>query len=444
MKGEQEVLDSPSILSRRQAVTIAVIVAVLTGGLLLGPQSESTARAQDRAVHKRQESAWTPGAATDAIQPAVPIEVPVVPAQERAPSYTALSDLGAPWPEDGDAAAYTFVQLSDTHVGREDDGAMFARAVDAINALQPQPRFVIITGDLTEGFMVAEVAEFKATLARLKAPVHVVPGNHDEGFDPRGRAIRFFNLHFPADRTPYRFDEGGVAYIGIDSQLFNARRKSKEAADYADVQWAQMERLLEGAKADGKRIVMFHHIPFYPSWEPHRAARPMWKSQHREAYRGLLARFGVEAELTGHFHRDEFYMDQGTYLLNAPPISQKFGRRPSFRLFRVSEVGLTYRQVYFAHDAAGSMSYQLDLQHVSDAARQAWLVSLPSYDLRLLWQRRQAYDEDADPWFAVMDRESWRTFALAPLDFHEADRRSYTAELGAADRMRRQKKRGSN
>ena len=43
-----------------------------------------------------------------------------------------------------------------------------------------------------------------------------------------------------------------------------------------------------------------------------------------------------------------------------------------------------------------------------------------------------------------MDRESWRTFALAPLDFHEADRRSYTAELGAADRMRRQKKRGSN
>ena len=53
------------------------------------------------------------------------------------------------------ASEFYFVQLSDTHWGFEgakanpDAKGTLGKAIDAVNALDPQPDFVIFTGDLT-------------------------------------------------------------------------------------------------------------------------------------------------------------------------------------------------------------------------------------------------------------------------------------------------------
>src|SRR6187399_2953776 len=79
-------------------------------------------------------------------------------------------------------------QLSDPHVrpagtlyqGVVDANAALAAAVAQLNALDPQPDLVLLTGDVTEAGTVAEYAAARAILAPLRAPLRVIPGNHDE------------------------------------------------------------------------------------------------------------------------------------------------------------------------------------------------------------------------------------------------------------------------
>ena len=420
-----------------------ILLALLIIGAFVLPEHAPEVQAQDRAsaLGKASRVASPRGAGAPLRPSPTPIAEPSSePIGAGAPRFSSLARADAGWPEDGLETRFTFVQISDTHVGRDNDAHAFQAAVAHINALEPRPAFAIITGDLTDGFMVNEVAEFKRIVSTLEIPVRVVPGNHDEGFDPNSRAIRFYNAHFPKDETPYRFDHGEVAFIGLDSQLFNARSASPEAASFARTQWEELVALLDGAYADHKRIVLFHHIPFYPSWQPHRPIKAMWKARHRDAYRELLARYEVEAELTGHFHRDELYVERDTLLLNAPPISQKFGRRSSYRVFRVTDKGLSFRQIYFLDEAPADLSYQVDLHSIDVAAHRNWLSAMPERDMHQMWRRRQAFDDNAEAWWAVMDREQWRTFLSAPLDFEPPKERLFANAHVAKRKMRESKK----
>lgn len=78
-------------------------------------------------------------------------------------------------------------QITDCHVGEAgappqkgfDTGADLARAVEAVNALDPQPDLVILTGDVVDKRSLAEYRHAADRLRPLKAPLIVIPGNHD-------------------------------------------------------------------------------------------------------------------------------------------------------------------------------------------------------------------------------------------------------------------------
>ena len=79
-------------------------------------------------------------------------------------------------------------QISDLHFlpkgmlgfGRIDVAGCLERAIDHLNALQPRPDAVLITGDLTNGSGANVWAELLGMLARLTAPIYPLPGNHDD------------------------------------------------------------------------------------------------------------------------------------------------------------------------------------------------------------------------------------------------------------------------
>ena len=64
--------------------------------------------------------------------------------------------------------------------GVVDANAALAAAVAQLNALDPQPDLVLLTGDVAEAGTAAEYAAARAILAPLRAPLRVIPGNHDE------------------------------------------------------------------------------------------------------------------------------------------------------------------------------------------------------------------------------------------------------------------------
>ena len=126
----------------------------------------------------------------------------------------------------------------------------------------------------------------------------------------------------------------------------------------------------------------------------------------------------MEATLTGHLHRDETYLEDKTWMLNAPPISLKYEREPSYRLFRVTEDGLMFRQVYLTEEGS-SLSYQLDLHE-----RSAEDMNQSVAALQTLWGYRSAGDVGTDRLFQQLNVSQFTRFLRAPFSLQPSDSRT--------------------
>ena len=76
------------------------------------------------------------------------------------------------------------VQISDSHIGftrpaNADVLGTLNATIDPINALPQQPAFVMHTGDVTHLSKAEQFDTAKSALGRLKAPLFVIPGEHD-------------------------------------------------------------------------------------------------------------------------------------------------------------------------------------------------------------------------------------------------------------------------
>src|ERR687888_1749071 len=79
---------------------------------------------------------------------------------------------------------FLLAQLSDPHIGAEwadgDPVARFAAAVESVRTAAPQPDAVLVSGDLADNATDAEYEQVRELLAPLRAPLYVLPGNHDD------------------------------------------------------------------------------------------------------------------------------------------------------------------------------------------------------------------------------------------------------------------------
>src|SRR5512142_3334304 len=98
---------------------------------------------------------------------------------------------------------FTFVQLSDTHVGsgppvNPGGTAAFERAVEVVNRLRTPPELILFTGDLTHdseepGEPERRMRTFQRIADRLRVKDRrVVPGEHDAGLDGGARFREVF------------------------------------------------------------------------------------------------------------------------------------------------------------------------------------------------------------------------------------------------------------
>src|ERR1700758_2588071 len=106
-------------------------------------------------------------------------------------------------------------QISDLHIkppgtlayGRVDTAQALARCIATLNALDPAPDFVVISGDLADTPNVEEYDHLKRLLAPLKLPFAGIPGNHD--------SRELLRAAFPD--APYAFSLGALnQMIAVD------------------------------------------------------------------------------------------------------------------------------------------------------------------------------------------------------------------------------------
>lgn len=176
------------------------------------------------------------------------------------------------------------------------------------------PDHVVMTGDIVNIGLPAEIALAKDWLATLGAPEEVsfTPGNHDayvadatklvhEVFAPwtNGEAAGETSPGFP-----YLRRRAGVALIGLDSGVPTAPFVA--SGRLGGAQLAALGALLDQTKAEGlARVVFLHHPPHVGG------ARILRGLDDAAAFEAVIARHGAELVLHGHNHRPSVAMIAG-------------------------------------------------------------------------------------------------------------------------------------
>ncbi|WP_292963293.1 metallophosphoesterase family protein [Novosphingobium sp. UBA1939] len=197
------------------------------------------------------------------------------------------------------AAAFSFVQISDTHIGfskaaNPDPLASLRQTIARIRALPRQPDFVLHTGDVTHLATAAQFDTAQQLLSEIGVPVFAVPGEHDmvDGADPRA-----FNAHFGKGIVGdgwFSFDRHGVHFIGlVNAALLGA--SGQGTLGRAQLDWLKAD--LAGLSASTPVVLMSHFPlwPLYPDWG--------WGTADAEEAFSLLRRFGSVTALNGHIHQ---------------------------------------------------------------------------------------------------------------------------------------------
>ncbi|BDG09509.1 metallophosphoesterase family protein [Anaeromyxobacter paludicola] len=196
-------------------------------------------------------------------------------------------------------APFTFVQLSDPHVGfsgppNPTGTQAFERAVAEINALPQRPDLVLFTGDLSHesekpGEHAARMARFREIAGRLRVPaMHAVPGEHDAGLDGGALFRSFFG------ETSYSFDHKGVHFVALDNVSRAKPEVGPERRDWLRRDLARFPRTAP--------IVVFTHRPLFdlrPDWE--------WFTRDGDQVMALLEPFENVTVLYGHIHREDVH-----------------------------------------------------------------------------------------------------------------------------------------
>ena len=197
------------------------------------------------------------------------------------------------------AADFTFVQISDSHIGfnkpaNPNVAATFRETIARINAQPKAPDFILHTGDLTH---LSEAAEFDDLQQMLKdcktKQVFYVPGEHDVLSDNGAQYLERFGKGTKGSGW-YSFDQKGVHFIGLVN-VATIKEGGLGVLGQEQLDWLQKD--LAGL-SKSTPIVVFAHIPLwtiYPQWG--------WGTDDSALALAMLKPFGSVTVLNGHIHQ---------------------------------------------------------------------------------------------------------------------------------------------
>lgn len=208
--------------------------------------------------------------------------------------------LAAGQRERGAAAAdFSFVQISDTHVGAHTPAnpnvvSTFEQAIQRINALPQRPAFVVHTGDHVHLSKPQEFDTARQLVGTIKVDrIFHLPGEHDVFLD-QGKRYRQLFAKGTRGNGYWSFDLHGVHFIGLvnDSGLVGKGQGTLGAA--------QLEFVRKDLAAVSSQtpLVLFSHVPLLPVYVPWG-----WATSDSAALLALVKRFSSVMALNGHIHQ---------------------------------------------------------------------------------------------------------------------------------------------
>ncbi len=196
------------------------------------------------------------------------------------------------------AGGFSFVQISDSHIGfhnppNPDTPATLTAAIAEVNRTKGNSGLMIHTGDVSHLSADAQFDTAHRIIQGAGLETHFVPGEHDVLID-NGRG--FFARFDKAASTGgwYSFDQGGVHFVGLNN-VQDLKAGGMGALGMTQLEW--LERDLAHRSAS-QPIVVFAHIPLWVVYE-----KWGWGTSDGAQALSYLRRFGSVTVLNGHIHQ---------------------------------------------------------------------------------------------------------------------------------------------
>ena len=196
-------------------------------------------------------------------------------------------------------AGFTFLQMSDSHIGFDkaanpDALATLREAVAKVKAMPTKPGFIIHTGDITHLSKPAEFDNADKVFSETGLQMHWVPGEHDIIDEDRGKA--YLDRYGKGSKGAgwYSYDDHGVHFIGLVNVV---DLKGGGLGNLGAEQLAWLEADLKG-RSNSTPIVVFSHIPLYVLYKEWG-----WGTEDGQRALDMLKRFGSVTVLNGHIHQ---------------------------------------------------------------------------------------------------------------------------------------------
>ena len=199
------------------------------------------------------------------------------------------------------ASGFTFLQISDSHIGFNKPAnpnplATLDEAIGKIKGLQQKPAFMLHTGDITHLSKPEEFDNADQAIKKSNLETFYVPGEHDIIDEQQGQAyLERYGKRTQAKGTGwYSFDQKGVHFVGLVNV---ADLKGGGMGSLGADQLAWLADDLK-AKSASTPIVLFAHIPLWTV-----SADWGWGTEDSAQALGLVKRFGSVTVLNGHIHQ---------------------------------------------------------------------------------------------------------------------------------------------
>ena len=212
------------------------------------------------------------------------------------------------------ARPFRFAYISDSHLYEKELNDRFVRsllrAVDDVNAMDPQPDFVLYGGDLAQLGQPQELDLGAEILKELRAPVKMMVGEHDWYLDLGEKWRSLFG------DDVYSFDHEGVHFVVLNSVVeedfwtvrgltpmermktvagLDNRSQSNFMVGAPQREWLKQD--LEKHSSETP-VIVFSHSPLYHLYQPWN----FWTIDAPEVQR-ILSRFDHVTVIHGHTHQ---------------------------------------------------------------------------------------------------------------------------------------------
>jgi 3',5'-cyclic AMP phosphodiesterase CpdA len=184
-------------------------------------------------------------------------------------------------------------QITDCHISSPGAPEGLQRVAQAIEELEQAPDLILATGDLANDGRPDEYEALRTGLEAFRAPVYLLPGNHDRretlksGFPDHGYLPEGPFLHYTIEEHPLRI-------VAVDT----VKPGSHGAEQCAD-RLAWLDETLSAA-AERPTLVAMHHPPFRSGF--YRFDQLGFDGL--DAFRDLIGRHPqVRKVVCGHLHR---------------------------------------------------------------------------------------------------------------------------------------------